>query len=191
MAVILNGSYYSAAALWNDALSSGKSRFLGCSILRLSCDSCLVRRCCFFVAGSPHIPIKTQQDVRDGAALAGWIIHLPSSSSSLAMERLWLVSTQILLIILCVPPRQRCRDALSQKQNLLFLSERQYVLHCSRSVTVSVAAGHGHRASSSPPSSCLFPFAPLGLPAAVCDARWQKRSLHAISAFSWKAAVCL
>lgn len=145
MAVILRGSYYSTAALWNDALSSGKSRFLGCFILGLSCDGEGASCCCRLASNPPH---KTQQDDRAEPSRAGWIIHLPSSSTP-AMERLWLVSTQILLIILCVPLRQARRDTKSLKKKI-----RPFCLNSNTSC--AVAAGLGHRASSSPPSSCPF-----------------------------------
>lgn len=137
--------------------------------------------CCCRLASPPHKTTRRQSK----AVLAGWIIHLPSSSTP-AMERLWLMSTQILLIMLCVPLRQAHRDTWSQKiwsfcLNSNMICAALAVFLCLLQQVSDMEAPH-------PLHPPVFALAPLGLPAALwCSV--AARILHAISAFSRKGAV--
>lgn len=137
--------------------------------------------CCCRLASPPH---KTQ-DVR---AEQHWLVELfiSSSSSTPATERLWLVSAQILLIILCVALRQAERDtrarekfALSVWVAICLVLFSRCCVCCSRSWTQSLLI-----------SSVLLSFLSRSTGPACCRV-WcsaAETSLHAISAFSRKVA---
>lgn len=112
---------------------------------QLSCRSC-VRRCCCCL----HYPsVKTRPKSR---SWAGWLNNSSPPPHPPPPQWLWLVSVQILLIILCTPQAGAQGLMVFRKKKICSLC-----LHCNMScaVILSAAAGPEHRASS-PPSSCLF-----------------------------------
>lgn len=120
------------------------------------------------VAGSPHLPIRHNKTSEPSSAgclnNSSLLLHTGDGATVTC------VNSNPSHNIVCTP--QADTQGYEVSKNLLSLSEQQYVLCCSLSIILSAAAGLGHGPCSSPPSSCICS-APLSLPAAERDARWQ------------------